>query len=61
MEFSPLTSENKFLMITSDVSGPEEWQQKKRNYKQLIETTTEIGIKVGVTEIVQRIHLGLKD
>lgn len=34
---------------------------EKINYKQLIETTTEIGIKVGVTEIVQRIHLGLKD
>lgn len=29
MELSLLTFENKFLMITSDVSGPEEWPQKK--------------------------------
>jgi splicing factor 3B subunit 1 len=34
---------------------------EKRNYRQLIETTTEIGNKVGVTELIQRIHLGLKD
>jgi len=29
MEFNLLTSENKFLTITSGVSGPEEWQPKK--------------------------------
>ena len=34
---------------------------EKRNYKQLIETTVEIAVKVGVIEIVEKIYLGLKD
>lgn len=34
---------------------------EKRNYKQLIETTVELGKKVGVIEIVERIYKGLKD
>jgi splicing factor 3B subunit 1 len=34
---------------------------EKRNYKQLIETTVEIARKVGVTEIIERIYLNLKD
>lgn len=34
---------------------------EKRNYKQLIETTVEMAIKVGVIEIVEKIYLGLKD
>jgi len=34
---------------------------EKRNYKQLIETTVEVAVKVGVIEIVEKIYLGLKD
>lgn len=34
---------------------------EKRNSKQLIETTVEVAVKVGVIEIVEKIYLGLKD
>ena len=34
---------------------------ERRNYKQLIETTVELGRKVGVIEIVEKIYKGLKD
>jgi splicing factor 3B subunit 1 len=33
----------------------------RRNYRQVVETTVELSLKVGVTEIVERIVTGLKD